>query len=537
MSNKEKEILTQEELNTVLEFSQGLYSGLNGYGYYTPFNQNDKLLEISGSTVKPTHDSLLKALESVPYDYQKLASYSDFMKVWDSIYAKTLRYFSGLLAFDLSFTCKNIKSPTDYKSEDYKKDVKRVYKFLDNFDYKLEFKKVLDIILTRETAYTWFRDTYALNEPIELEEEDKIKKNEKFSLQIMPQDYCMLTGYFNNSQLLYDIDIDYFLDPSVDINLFDPSLKKMLKDSYNKDYIPSAQLNNRKGTYQSYCQCSPNNGAYAFKFDISNFRQVPPLIPILKSCLNNDVVEELQKDKDMVSAYLLLAGEIKTMSDTKSGNKPNQFTIDPKTMGQFMNLVKSGMEKKVRPMALPLQDIKGWQFNDSNPSMSINQNTNSSAQGASASSLIYTTDKMAQFELENAIYADYNFIKPLYEQFSQFLNFFVNKKTKKYKFEFFFDGLDRQWDRKTRQEALRNYADKGIVLDPTMWASALGMKPQAFQRSLECAHNSDFIDNLTLMMNANTMNSGFGETNDVGAPKKDVSERAEKTEEVGDYVN
>lgn len=141
MSNKEKEVLTTEELKTVLEFSQGLYNGINGFGYFNPFNQNDKLLEISGNIAKPTHESLLKALERVPYDYSQLASYSDFMKVWDAIYAKTLRYFSGLLAFDLSFTCKNIKNPSDYKSEDYKKDIKRVYKFLDSFDYKLEFKK------------------------------------------------------------------------------------------------------------------------------------------------------------------------------------------------------------------------------------------------------------------------------------------------------------------------------------------------------------------------------------------------------------
>ena len=68
-----------------------------------------------------------------------------------------------------------------------------------------------------------------------------------------------------------------------------------------------------------------------------------------------------------------------------------------------------------------------------------------------------------------------------------------------------------------------------------MWASAFGMKPQAFQRSLECAHNSDFVDNLTMMLNANTMKSGGQE--DVGAPKKDISQRSEKTEEVEDYVN
>ena len=75
---------------------------------------------------------------------------------------------------------------------------------------------------------------------------------------------------------------------------------------------------------------------------------------------------------------------------------------------------------------------------------------------------------------------------------------------------------------------------EGIVLDPTMWASALGMKPQAFQRSLECAHNSSFVDNLTMLLNANTMKDGGGNLG--GAPQKDTLEKSDKTEEVQDYV-
>ena len=85
-------------------------------------------------------------------------------------------------------------------------------------------------------------------------------------------------------------------------------------------------------------------------------------------------------------------------------------------------------------------------------------------------------------------------------------------------------------------ENLRSLADKGIVLDITQWASAYGMKPQDFQRSLEWAHNdTTFIGNLTMLLNANTMQSS-GEDN-VGAPEKDSSERSDKTEEVSDYVD
>lgn len=534
-----KNSLSKEELNTVLEFSKGLYDSFNG-GFYSPFTQNQNLLALNNNGQKPTTDKLLKALENAPYDYGALSSYSEFMEIWDAIYAKTLRYFRGLLAYDLSYTCKNIKDPNEYNSKEYKDDVKRVNKFLDNFDYKIEFDKVVQQMLRTETCFTWMRDTHEdLESPIDIgDEEGKIRKNEKFALQMMPQKQCMLTGYFNCSQPLYDFNINYFLNASVDINLYAPALKRKFKEMYdgkNNFYNPSAQLNYRNGEFANWVQCSPNDGAYAFKFDLSNFRQVPPFIGLLKSCLNNDIVDELQKDKDMVSAYLLLAGEIKTMDTDKSGNKPDQFRIQPRTMGQFMQLVKSGLNDKVKPLALPLEEIKGWQFTDSNPSMAEKQYTTASAQGASATTMIYTTTKMSQSELENAIYADYCFMRPLYNQFNQFLNFYINKKTVKYKFEFCLDGLNRPWDRKQRQETLRNYADKGIVLDSTQWASAFGMKPQAFQRSLECAHNdTSFIGNLTMLLNANTMKQD--EENAVGAPKKDSSERSDKTEEVEDYV-
>ena len=540
-----KDALTTQELDSVLNFSNALYnSNFNfGFGFATPFTQNQNLLRLNNNPAKPTMDKLIKALESVPYDYGSLASYSEFMEIWDAIYAKTLRYYEGLLAFDLSYTCKNIKNPSDYKSKEYLDDVKRVHKFLDNFDYKLEFRKVLKELLRRETCFTWFRDTHEINTPIELsDEETKIKRNEKFSLQIMPQKYCLLTGYFNCSQLLYDFNVNYFLNATVDINLFSPALKKKFKeafDSKEEEYIPSSQLYDRNGEFATWVQTSPNEGAYAFKFDIGNFRQVPPFIGLLKNCIPDDEIEQMQIDKDLISAYLLLAGEIETITTEKSGNKADQFAINPKTMGQFMNLVNSGLKNHIKPLALPLKNIKGWQYEDKNTNMANTYNANTAAKGASATTLIYTSDKMTQFELENAIYTDYMIMKPLYEQFSQFLNFYINKKTVKYKFEFSFDGLDRQWDREKRQSALRNYADKGIVLDATMWSSALGMKPQDFQRSLECAHNSNFTENLTMLLNANTMkDSGLGEgENGSGAPKKEGLEKSDKTEEVQDYIN
>ena len=56
--------------------------------------------------------------------------------------------------------------------------------------------------------------------------------------------------------------------------------------------------------------------------------------------------------------------------------------------------------------------------------------------GASANRMIYSDDKMSKDEVENAIVTDYNIVKKLYNQFDSFLDFYVNKKTRKYKFKF-----------------------------------------------------------------------------------------------------
>lgn len=535
-----KEKLTESELYDVLSFANALYTGVGGYGIYNPFNQNSNLLGLEGKSTKFTQKDLIEALEKSPYDYSKLTEYSNFYATMDSIYIQTLRYICGLLSFDLTYSCRNIKNPNEYNSQAYKDDVRRVWKFLDSFDIKQEFRKILYIMAKRDIAYTWFRDSHEIDSPIELED-SKIKKDEKFALQILPQDICKLTGYFNNSQLLFDIDMNYFLDSGVDINLYAPQLKKMFKDSYkDSKYKPSVQLDKRNGSFANWVQCNPNYGAYAFKFDTSTFAQRPPFIAMLLSCMNNKAVEDLQFDKNMISAHEILAGEIPLITDSKT-NKADNMAFSAKTMGAFLSLCTQGLKKSsVTPSALPLQNIKAWIYNDSNPSMAKNQLQLSSNQGVSASELIYHDSNLSQFAMQSAQETDYNFVKQVYSQFAQFLNFFINKKTVKYKFNFVLDGMDRTWYKKEKSEALRTLSDKGLTLPPQYWAGVLGIDVQHFIRGLEEAHNMNLAeDYLTLMLNANTMKDGSQSSTDNqgGRPTLDTTERSDKTEEVGDYVD
>ena len=46
----------------------------------------------------------------------------------------------------------------------------------------------------------------------------------------------------------------------------------------------------RTGEFATWVQTSPQNGAWCFKFDTSNFRQVPPLANLMKGCIDNEEI-------------------------------------------------------------------------------------------------------------------------------------------------------------------------------------------------------------------------------------------------------
>ena len=332
--------------------------------------------------------------------------------------------------------------------------------------------------------------------------------------------------------------MNYFMNGTVDIDLFDPWFKLKFAQFYKEqktNYIPSSQLNAREGMFANYVQTSPNDGAWCFKWDAENFAITPPLSSLMKSAVNNDTVTNLQLDKDIISAYLLLAGEIGIMDGLKSGDKQNQTKFSAKVLGEFMNLVTSGLKKNAKAIALPLENIRGWQYNDQNPNMADTQYNSTASQGASASRLIYSSDKMSQSELQNAILSDYNLIKKLYSQYENFLEFFINKKTKKYKFSFRFDGSNYIFEREARQKAMNDLSSLGLTLNSSAWASAYGFKPQDFDRMLEEAHYGSLQNNLTLLLNRNTSKDGGEVNNKGGKPKEEDSNLSDSAEMGRDY--
>jgi hypothetical protein len=155
-SNKGKEeLLTESQVWDVIEFARNMSPYYNNV--FTPDLVNQRMQDINMNPMSATQDLIDKALLNPKQNEDDLIGFSHSFELNDMMYKRMLYYLGNMLSFDLTYTCVNAES-ADYKSKDYKKDLIEVYDFLDRFDIKKEFKKVLRQLIRQEVFYCVLRD-------------------------------------------------------------------------------------------------------------------------------------------------------------------------------------------------------------------------------------------------------------------------------------------------------------------------------------------------------------------------------------------
>lgn len=475
----DNEVLSEEQVKWLQEIAVAFSeTTLNHSNIFTPSLLNQNLINLNNNPETPNYDKLVKALENAKSNGEKLRGFQEWMELAEITFKRLLEYYANILSFDLSYTCINVKDKKEFGTAKYKKDKQKVEDFLTHFNYKKEFLKTVRQMMRTETAFYWLRNNGDINKP-------------EYTLQLMPQRYCLITGAWEKG-FLYDFDMNYFLQPGVDINGYDPVFKEFMATMYGgggvyKNYNPSNSFNKRNGMFAYWTQTSPiymhNNlpsGAWVFKLDDSSFNDVPFLSSLMRDAILNIPVKKLQYDKDALGAYAYLIGEIKMLKS----NEANATAFDPVRLGTLLQIVKQAIGKHIVVGAMPSEENKWYQYKDENTSMAETQVKSTLASGAGASRILYSSDKMSQEEIRNAILADYNVMRKIYTQFNNFLDFYVNQLTKHYKFKFAFDGSVYGFEREWRKDGIMKLAQTGIVLNETAFASAFGYDPVMFSHML-----------------------------------------------------
>jgi len=481
--NKEEILVSETEVWDVLKFAAQAYNMYGG----NPLLVNSRMQDVTLSPMIATSENVEQALQDPKGNEAQLIGYAEYMELTSMLYKRIVYYLSGMLSFDLTYTCKNITKDSEYKSPLYKSDLKIVQNFLDSFDVKKEFKLVTRQIVRNEVHFSIFRED-----------------GEKYTLQELPKDYCLITGRWDYG-ILFDFDMNWFLQSGVDVNMYPSIFKKMYNKAFvkvnDKPYNPATPVDERTGSWVKWVQTSPKDGFWAFKLNPELATKIPFLAPLFPDVVIQPIIRKLQTNSYIASASKILIGQVPMLDKSvKGASVKDAVAVTPDMLGKFLAVLKSGLSESVKVGAAPLEDMQGISFPLDAPFYQDYLKTTTSSSGVN-SRLIYTLDKNNALESQLSINVDEFLMTYVYPYFSDFLEYHINKRTTKFKFQFTFEGTEFFTNRKERLENSLTLADKGIVL-PQKISAAIGMMPHVFERQLAEARASGFVDKLTPILSS-----------------------------------
>lgn len=496
------------ELSYFAEYVKAFNSQSYGSGMFmmSPQMLNSSIKDLNMISSNFSTEQITKMVMQ-PHNYeQELRKLSLFYFNSISLYQQTIKLWSNMLVFDWEPTpyTQDGKPITlqDMSSSAYKKDYAELSKFFNNFKVKQEFSKVLWNMCMYDTYYTSFREF-----------EDHLY------LQELPSTHCIIDaesylGY------LFSFDLSYFTNSGVDINSYSPAIRKMYSDSLNRtkmNYNPN--LPNRNGKWVQWSTMTPDD-SWVFKFNSTFAGSVPPLLSALIDYSKIDKFKGLEEIKKELEAYKVIFATVPRLNNNKTGNKVDDFSISATEVGKFSSAVQSTLSRGLGFKATPLEEVKMFDFSPSANEKNLLETElrNIMLQtGVSDALSASTSMNMASAGIYKIVNSEA--IKSTYTQFENFLEYQVNKRTKKYKYKIKIVGTI--FDREERIKRSNENMERGIIT-PEIF-SARGIQPTDAQNSMNFMFSLGMPDLFRPIKTASTMNA-TEKSNGNGAPKKDVSE-------------
>lgn len=508
---------SEQEIQTALRFAQAYAQSLGIYpSVFNPTLLNSRMQDMTmrGTNGAITSENVQRALENPKNSEKELLSMSESFEITSSPYRRLLAYMSDLLAWDLTYYCKNIGEVSNYTSPKYKKDLDIVKGFLDSFDVKKEFGSVIKQLYREDTFFSVFRDEGSI-----------------FVLQQLPSDYSLITGRWDYG-LLFSFDYSFFLRQGIDLDLFPPIFKETYTRIFTKsntaNYNPSINVDLRgSSTWTYFADCSPASGFWAWKINAEKITRTPFFCGLFPDLANQNLIRNLQKSSYASEAVKILAGKVEMLKEPKA-NVKDAYAMSPEVLGKFLQLMRSAINESVNVVAAPLDGMGAVQFDGNNEIQSSWSKSTLGNSGINTNLLYSGGDyRMNQIETMISTQVDELSAMEIYPYFNRFLEYQINKRTKYYKFGFMLEGSNIYLDRQRRLETQTNLMNVGIVL-PQKISAAVGMNPFVFQAQLDEARANGWVDNLTPIVSAFQQSGADSKT---GRPTKDDTQLSESGEE------
>ena len=504
--------ISENEVYDVLNFAQQIYGGTFMNNIMSPELTNSRLKDATLNPLAGTQANIEKALMNPKNSEKELVGFSEFFELTSMIYKRSLMYLGNILSFSVKdMVCINAEQE-DYRSATYKNDYKEVCNFLDKFKIKEEFPKVIRQLIRQDVFFCILRDD-----------------GDKYTLQELPKNYCMLTGRFNYGWL-FDFNMSWFLQNGVNIEMYPSIFKEMFLNTFGDEiynYNSASTLDDRSGAFSYWSQTSPVDGFWAWKMNPESATRVPYFAPLFQDIVLQPMVRQLQSNKYIIEATKVMVGLIPMLNEAKAGNVKDMIAISSETAGKFLSLLRRGISDVIKTGAVPFSDVKVLDFEDNKRNMMEDFNKNTASQTGINSRLVFPIDKQNSLETQYSVEIDSMTITYMYGYFENFLNYQINKRTSKYKFNITLDGTKFSHNMKNRRDEVGYWADKGVVL-PNRIAYSLDILPHHLYKQLEEAKESGFTDLLMPLINIFTTSAEDLKSNEDDKNKTNMVQKENK---------
>lgn len=477
--DKNEVLLTEQDVWDVIEFARNL-NGFNG-NYLNPFLISERMKDVTLNPTKATEAKLEAAMLNPKSNEKELQAFSQDFELSSMVYKRLISYLANMLSFDITYVS-NAK-PEDYKKPRYKEELSTVESLLDKFDYKKEFRIAVREMLRNDAYFGCIRDM-----------------GNKYVLQELPADYCKITGRWENG-FLFSFNMYWFMQSGVDIDMYPKFFKKKYNDLFvksnnNQLYDPSINPEYRDKSSWVYWVDVPVDVGVCFKFTPELATRLPYFTPLFSDLVLQGTMRNLQKNMNMAAASKMIMGEVPLLNKETKATVKDSLAVTPEMLGKFMALIRSAISDSIKIASAPLQEIEAISFDTDNEMYDKYLRTALASSGINTNLIFSSSVKPNAIETQLSLNVDEQMMAALYEQFNDFMEYFINTKTKYFKFQPVFEGTDFSVNREKRLADSMTLFNQGIVL-PQKIAAALGMKPAHFRKHMEEAQAQEFMSLLT----------------------------------------
>jgi hypothetical protein len=514
-----KEVLTQEDIQKLKkivddtskemekdDFDFAAFSAGFTRGYYTPQMTNTNMQNVNLNPIVTTHANHLKALQSARSSEDLIISYCQNEYLTNTLFKRNFDYYANLLSYDLKIE-PVVEKVSDFNTPAFKKDWKVVEDFFDKFDYRAEFQKALHNMLNSDVYACIFRTDLS---------------DEKYTLQDFSYKYIRLTGK-DSYGLLADIDLSFLLNRTYDIDLFPKWVTKKYNSVFKQNkYVPSADMNHRTGTFAYWVQTSRDE-LWIYKFTSDFVTEIPYFSPMMLDTDLTDFYRDLQVNQSLIGAKKLITSQWPLL-EAKTAQS-DRLAIKSTLMGEILGGIKAGLGEYFNIANLPSDKIEVHQMeNTDKESYQMFLKTVSGLLGGA--NTLFSVVKQSSTESMISADIDAMLMESVYPQFENFLKYYVNKFTKKFKFNFKLSGTKSYLDKDRKYKAAFDAAKVGVVSE-NLIANVLGMNAIELERELDFTKSRGFMDKLLKMPNIFTQS---GKDDETGRPRNSESEISESSD-------